>query len=63
MLRIELDPSGRVVSHRILQSSGYGLLDQAALQMLDAATPLPAIPPAYGPGPYRFTVPLLYDLQ
>lgn len=63
MLQIELDSSGHVVSRRVSASSGYGLLDRAALAMLDAATPLPAIPPAYGPGPYRFTIPLLYDLQ
>lgn len=62
-VQFEITAAGRLVSRRIAASSGYGVLDRAALAMLDRAGPLPAIPEGYGPPPYRFTIPLTYELQ
>lgn len=38
------DRDGRVVSKRLVASSGHAILDQAALDSVDAASPLPRMP-------------------
>src|SRR5262245_58152799 len=37
--------NGRITSRRIVTSSGHRILDQAALQAVDRANPLPPFPP------------------
>jgi len=44
LLFIAIDRGGRVLEARIEQSSGHDLLDQAALDMLERAAPLPPVP-------------------
>jgi protein TonB len=41
-LRVTLLPDGRLVDARVAQSSGHSVLDQAALDLLAHAAPLPA---------------------
>lgn len=43
-VQFTLNQAGDVIARTIKKSSGHALLDQAALAMFDAATPLPAIP-------------------
>ncbi|MGH1359092.1 MAG: energy transducer TonB [Burkholderiaceae bacterium] len=62
-VQFELTASGQMVSRRIAASSGYPVLDQAAMTMLERASPMPPVPDGYGPAPYRFTIPLEYELQ
>jgi len=40
----QLAPDGRVISRRIVQSSGHDILDQAALEVIDRSNPFPAVP-------------------
>lgn len=40
-----LRPDGTILSVEVLQSSGYGILDQAALQIVHLAAPFPPFPP------------------
>jgi protein TonB len=41
-LRVTLLPDGRLVDAKVERSSGHPLLDQAALELLTRASPLPA---------------------
>lgn len=59
----ELATDGTVRSRRLVKASGYALLDQAGLATVDRASPFPAVPQAFGAGPYVFTVPLRFDLR
>ena len=44
MLYFVIDRQGRMLESRVEESSGRALLDRAALDMLQRATPLPALP-------------------
>jgi protein TonB len=55
-----MDREGRVLRASIMQSTGFETLDQAAIEMLNRASPLPA-PPASMPGEtIGFVVPVNY---
>lgn len=56
-----VDRNGRVLSSRILQSSGYPELDQAALQLLQRAQPLPAFPAAMTQAHKDLNIPVKFD--
>lgn len=55
--------SGRVVSKRIVQSSGYELLDQEVQAMLERASPLPRIPSSLGRSRLTITLPVAFALR
>ncbi|MCF7976747.1 MAG: energy transducer TonB [Chromatiaceae bacterium] len=55
--------SGRVVSKRIIQSSGYELLDQEVQAMLERASPMPRIPSSLGRSSLTITVPVAFTLH
>lgn len=53
--------NGGVSGVRIVRSSGHAVLDEAALQTVQRASPFPAIPPAAGRSNWGFTVPLAFS--
>ena len=60
LLHIVLDRGGRVIEAHIQESSGYRLLDDAALAMLKRAQPLPPIPDDIQEERLRFVVPVQF---
>jgi protein TonB len=40
-IEIKVDAKGNVIAHRFIKSTGYHILDQAAIRMIEKATPLP----------------------
>ena len=61
---VVLMPDGRLVDQRVAQSSGYDLLDKAALELLRRASPVPAS--AFGGGEARqleLRLPIVYRLS
>ncbi len=45
MVRFRMDRSGKVLSYSLVRSSGFDVLDEEALAMIERAQPLPALPP------------------
>lgn len=60
-LQFSINRQGEVLSARIYESSGYPELDQAALAMMAAASPLPAVPDDFYPG--RNQLPLVIPVE
>lgn len=62
-LHFTMDRNGRVLSYRLEQSSGYDLLDQETLALIQRAQPLPK-PPSSVPGnPVDLVVPIEFSLK
>lgn len=62
-LRFRLDENGGVVEKEIVTSSGAEILDRAALQMLDRASPFPPPPGAAVEAGRWFSVPIAFRLR
>lgn len=62
-LYLAIDPSGRVLEHRIVKSSGADTLDQAANRMLERALPLPAMPAASDQRRLEIVIPVVFTLH
>lgn len=60
-LQFSINRQGEVLSARIYESSGYPELDNAALEMLKAANPLPVVPDDFYPG--REQLPLVIPVE
>ncbi len=58
-----IDRRGRVLSHRIVSSSGHTLLDQEVGAMLKRASPFPAIPSGITQSQMTITVPIRFNLR
>lgn len=58
-----IDPSGRVTSSRVTRSSGSPALDQAALDMLRRASPVPAPPKEIAKASMPISLPVAFDLR
>ena len=61
-LRFTMNAAGEVLSYEISKSSGHDLLDRAVIQMLERATPLPAMPAALGQQQLTLTLPIQFNL-
>lgn len=62
-IQFTIDRNGRLLSHRIVSSSGHGLLDQEAEAMLERASPMPAIPAALNRSRLTVTLPIHFSLR
>ena len=54
---------GQILSKQMLKSSGYDILDRAALSTLHAANPLPAIPDSLNKNQVTLNVPFGFNLM
>jgi protein TonB len=61
-LDVALDPSGRVRDVRVARSSGAGILDDAAVDILRRLDPLP-LPESLPRRPLLIRLPLVFDLR
>lgn len=64
VLRLRIDRKGQVKFSKLEKSSGYRLLDDAALEMAKNSSPYPA-PPKHYPGELvlEFLIPISFDLK
>lgn len=61
-IRFTMDRTGAVLARTLVRKSGFFSLDQAALDTIARAQPLPAIP-ADRPGIVELTVPIMFELS
>jgi len=62
-LNFSVDRRGKVLSSRILKSSGHSSLDEEVLAMVRRAEPLPAFGPAMAQSKIELTVPIQFSLR
>lgn len=62
ILKFTIDASGNLISAKVQESSGHDELDQAALNMLARAAPLPAIPDFMERDQLTLSIPVDYSL-
>lgn len=62
-LNFSVDRNGKVLSSRIIKSSGHVSLDDEVLAMLRRAAPLPAFGPAMTQSAIQLTVPIQFSLR
>jgi protein TonB len=62
-LSFTLNQSGRVLSARVVRSSGSGALDREAVAAAYRASPFPSAPSEIGGGPFSFTVPIHFHMR
>jgi protein TonB len=62
-LAFSIDREGRVLSSRIVKSSGYPALDQESLATVQRAQPFPLPPADFGGDKFDFTVPMRFNIR
>jgi protein TonB len=63
LLGFSVDRNGRVLTRRIVQSSGHADLDQEVMEMIVRAQPLPAFPASMTQPALDLTVPIRFSLR
>ena len=61
LLEFVMDRSGQVLEYRIVESSGYKLLDEEVVAMIERASPLPTPPAAMTGERFNYTVPIWFN--
>lgn len=62
-LEFSIDRSGKVVGKRLLESSGYPVLDKAALAAVDRASPYPPPPVEETGEVLRYAIPIQFKIK
>jgi protein TonB len=63
ILELSLDGDGNLLSKTIIQKSGYDVLDQQALEMVDKAIPFPTPPESLRGTSFSIKVPIAFKLE
>jgi protein TonB len=63
MVELTLAPSGELLAHRVIASSGSELLDRTAMASLERAAPFPRAPEELSKEPYTLTLPFDYSVK
>lgn len=62
-LAFSIDREGRVLSTRIVKSSGHPALDESAMTTVRRAAPFPPAPDGFGGEKFDFTVPVKFNIR
>jgi protein TonB len=63
MLHFVLDRSGRVISYRIIRSSGHEILDKAVETLIQRASPMPPLPDSLSGDTLEIDVPVDFFIR
>jgi protein TonB len=63
VIELTISPTGDLLSHRIVESSGSDTLDRTAMLSLERAAPFPAAPAELGRAPHTVRVPFEYAVK
>jgi len=63
LLQFTVAPSGQLLDHAVIQSSGTRILDSAAITALERAATFPPFPPDLSSSPLTFTVPFQFRIR
>jgi TonB family protein len=63
VVRLSIDAGGRITSSKVDPSSGYAVLDSAALEMVRKAHPLATLPPALRGRSFEAAVPVIFRMR
>ena len=63
VLEMTLAPTGELLDHRVVVSSGMAELDRIAMTSLERAAPFPPLPPEIGKTPHTLRVPFEYAVR
>ncbi len=63
LVELQLDSNGKLKSKKIIQSSGYDVLDKQALDMVEKAAPFPMPPEALRGSSFSIKVPIPFKLE
>lgn len=63
LLYFVMDRNGRVLEHRLQQSSGHDLLDREVVKMIQRAEPLPTMPDDMHQARLELVVPVQFFLR
>ncbi len=63
VVRLSIDAEGRITSSKVDPSSGYAVLDVAALELVRKAHPLATLPQVLRGRPFNVTVPIVYRMR
>ncbi|MDE3016466.1 MAG: energy transducer TonB [Pseudomonadota bacterium] len=63
VVRIRIDRQGNIGYYILEHSTGYAVLDHAAIDMIKRANPVPSVPAGYKGDTFEFLIPVSFHLQ